>query len=119
MARRSGGRASDGELKVTFLRRLELHEVESSILFMDDPDFPEERTAIVRVKWNGFQGTASGGPFWFDSEEKFSRSPQHAALCVEALENLQAFLDKMAERLEPLVTKESFDNWTVKKVQDG
>ena len=103
---------------MTFLRRLEMHEVELSMSSMEDADFPDGHTVTVRARWNGFQGSASGGPHWFDTEEEFQSAGTKYDLCARALENLQEFLDRMAGRLEPLLTKESFDSWVVKKVQD-
>jgi hypothetical protein len=98
---------------MTFLRRLELRDVKLSTSFMEDA---EDLEVTVRASWNKFQGSSMA--HCRIAKKEFPGSSLEASLQASALNNLQEFLDKLATRLEPLLTKESFDNWFVGRVQN-
>lgn len=76
-------------------------------------------TVIVYARWNECHGTAMLGECSYKSEEDFLEDcAQYDAMMCDAYNDLLERLEKMAKRLEPLVTRESFDEWLVSKVQE-
>lgn len=74
----------------------------------------------VRASWNGFVGEAYLGGCSYKSKEDFvENSGYWEDMCTEAFNDLLTGLERMAQRLEPLVSRESVDAWIVAKVQDG
>jgi hypothetical protein len=76
-------------------------------------------TAVVRAKWHEFEGVAYLGCCSYGSEEDFiANSGYHDDMMVEAMIALQDVVEKAARELEPLVTRESVDEWLVGEVQN-
>jgi hypothetical protein len=75
-------------------------------------------TVVVRATWNGFVGEASLGECSYESEEDFLEraAPEYDAMMVEAFNDLVDALEGAAQKLEPLVTRESVDEWLVSRI---
>ena len=77
-------------------------------------------TAVVRAKWRDFAGEATLGGCAYRSEEDFvADSGYFDDMLVEAKNDLQRRLEETARALEPLVSRESVDDWLVSGVQEA
>jgi hypothetical protein len=76
-------------------------------------------TIVVSAVWNGFVGEARLGGCSYESEENFLEDyAQHDWMMCDAYNDLLGALEKTAKSLEPLMTRESVNEWLVSQVQE-
>lgn len=128
---------------MSFIRMLRPDEVKFSVSMTEETDPPDEKMiedaecrkwirdqldsgnqwawcmVVVRAQWNKFQGEATLGCCSYKSQEDFvQNSGYYEDLCMEAMNDLQESLEKIAGRLAPLVTEESVQLWMCEQTHE-
>ena len=121
---------------MSFIRQLNPHEVEFSVRAQEETSDPKnhfpddvakgvlERLSggnhwawceiVVHAKWNKFSASAYLNCCSYESKQDFiENSDAYEGMCMQTMNDLQGELEKVADRLAPLLTQESFDQWIV------
>jgi hypothetical protein len=125
---------------VTFIRTLRPDEVRFELFADPDDEGPEAMLddeaacwareqlksgnrwgwceARVVAEWGGCRGEASLFGCSYASADDFMQSGYYEYMCMEAMNRLWSIMEDLARQLEPLVSRESVDEWLVGEVQD-